>query len=170
MSLFQFEKQSGWQAIELGKPKSLTEMAALNSVMRLMAIDGGESPLERYARFRNNIEEWYAEMQEYGLTEEEQEFCKKHAGRTYGLLPNQEQFMQIVQAPEVGRYNLLWADKLRKSIAKKNPEEFNKLQEEFYKNIEEKHLSQKLCDYVWKVLVSMNKGYGFNTLSWRVQA
>lgn len=163
LSLFQFEKQSGWQAIELGKPKNLTEMAALNSVMRLTAIGGQESPLERYARFRNNIEEWYAEMQEYGLTEEEQEFCKKHAGRTYGLLPNQEQFMQIVQAPEVGGYNLLWADKLRKSIAKKNPEEFNKLEEEFYKNVEEKHLSQKLCNYVWGVLVSMNKSYGFNT-------
>ena len=54
MSLFQFEKQSGWQAIELGQPKNLTEMAALNSVMRLMALEGGESPLERYARFRRS--------------------------------------------------------------------------------------------------------------------
>lgn len=163
LSLFQFEKQSGWQAIELGQPKNLTEMAALNSVMRLMALEGGESPLERYARFRGNITEWYKEMTDYGLTEEEQKFVRKHAERTYGLLPNQEQFMQIVQAPEVGGYNLLWADKLRKSIAKKNPAEFNNLQEEFYKNIEEKHLSYKLCDYVWKVLISMNKGYGFNT-------
>lgn len=170
LSLFQFEKQSGWQAIELGQPKNLTEMAALNSVMRLMSLDGGETPLERYARFRNDITQWYQEMSDYGLTEAEQAFVRKHAEKTYGLLPNQEQFMQIVQAPEVGGYSLLWSDKLRKSIAKKNPEEFNKLQEEFYQNIKEKHLSPKLCDYVWKVLVSMNKGYGFNTLSWRVQA
>ena len=162
LSLFQFEKQSGWQAIELGQPKSLTEMAALNSVMRLMPLDSGETPLERYARFRNDINLWYQEMSDFGLTQEEQMFVRKHAESTYGLLPNQEQFMQIVQAPEVGGYNLLWADKLRKSIAKKNPEEFNKLQEEFYKNIEEKNLSKTLCNYVWKTLIFMNRGYGFN--------
>ena len=46
MSLFQFEKQSGYQAIELGQPNKLSELTALNSVMRLMAQEGQvENPL-----------------------------------------------------------------------------------------------------------------------------
>ena len=46
---------------------------------------------------------------------------------------------------------------------KKNPKEYVALQQEFYKNIEEKKLSFKLCHYVWDVLISMNRGYGFNS-------
>ena len=46
---------------------------------------------------------------------------------------------------------------------KKNPKAYVELQQEFYKNIEEKHLSSKLCHYVWDVLISMNRGYGFNS-------
>ena len=43
---------------------------------------------------------------------------------------------------------------------KKNPKAYVELQQEFYKNIEEKNLSSKLCHYVWDILISMNRGYG----------
>lgn len=162
ISLFQMEKQSGLQAISIGKPQSLTDLSALNSVMRLMAPEGGgESPLERYGRFRDDISLWYKEMDEYGLTKEEQEIVSKYAKDTYGLLPNQENFMTIIQDEKVGGFDLLWADRLRKSIAKKNPKEFVKLQEEFYNNVVEKNISTKLAHYVWDILICMNRGYGF---------
>lgn len=119
MSLFQMEKQTGWQCIELGQPRSLREMAALNSVMRLMPPNPeDETPLERYSRFNKDITLWYKEMDEYGLTKKEQEVVKKYALSSHGLLPNQEDFMKIVQDPEIGGFDLLYADKLRKSIAK----------------------------------------------------
>lgn len=44
---------------------------------------------------------------------------------------------------------------------KKNPKDFNALQNEFYEVIKEKNLSYKLCDYVWKILISMSKGSRF---------
>lgn len=71
-------------------------------------------------------------------------------------------FMQLVQLPECGGFSLTWADKLRKSIAKKNPKAFMELQEEYFKVIKEKGLSENLCRYVWNVLVCTSKGYGFN--------
>lgn len=71
-------------------------------------------------------------------------------------------FMTLVQTPECGGFNLTWADRLRKSIAKKNPKEFDQLTEEYYNNIKEKNLSYNLCNYVWKVLVAYSRGYGFN--------
>lgn len=45
---------------------------------------------------------------------------------------------------------------------KKKPEEFNKLAEEYFRVTAEKGLSKNLCNYVWNVLVSTSKGYGFN--------
>ena len=97
-------------------------------------------------------------MDEYGLTKEEQKIVEKYALKSYGLLPNQEDFMTIVQDPEVGGFNLLWSDRLRKSIAKKSPKDYSGLQMEFYKNVEQKGLSEKLCHYVWDVLIAMNRG------------
>ena len=159
ISLFQMEKQSGIQAISIARPRSLTDLSALNSVMRLMAPEpGAESPLERYGKFRKDIRLWYQEMTNYGLSKHDQEVVKKYAEKTYGLLPNQENFMTIVQDPEVGGFSLLWSDRLRKAISKKKPKEYMQLQQEFYQNMEEKHLSEKLCHYVWDVLIAMNRG------------
>lgn len=172
ISFFQMEQQSGYQAIELGKPKSVEELSALNSVMRLMASDSNsESPLQRYSRYQKDISLWYQEMTDYGLTQEEQKIIAKYAEKNYGLLPNQEDFMSIVQDPSIGGMSLLWSDRLRKSIAKKQPKDYNELQQEFYQNMEDKHLSYKLCHYIWDVLISMSKGYGFNsahTLSYSI--
>ena len=118
MSFFQMEKQTGYQAVAIGKPESLVDLSALNSVMRLMAPSpGAETPLERFGRYKKDITLWYKEMSDYGLTQHEQEVVRKYAEKSYGLLPNQEDFMVAVQDPEIGGFDLLWADKLRKSIA-----------------------------------------------------
>lgn len=162
-SLFQMEKQSGVQGIALTKPECLDDLATLNSVIRLMAQEpGDEQPLNKYARFKKDISLWYAEMDRYGLTKEEQKLLEPILKSSYGICESQERFMMLVQLPECGGMSLTWADSLRKSIAKKNPAAYMKLQEEYYKTIEEKGLSQNLCHYVWDVLVATSRGYGFN--------
>lgn len=162
-SLFQMEQQSGIQGIALTHPESVDDLAVLNSVIRLMAQEkNAEQPLNKYARFKKDISLWYKEMDMYGLTKEEQKLLEPIVKQSYGICESQEKFMQLVQMPECGGFNLTWADKLRKSIAKKNPKGFLELQEEFFKNVKEKHLSERFCNYVWNVLVSTSKGYGFN--------
>lgn len=162
LSLFQMEQQSGIRGIALAKPQSVEDLAHLNSVIRLMAQEkGGELPLEKYSRFKQNIDLWYQEMEHYKLTKEEQDILVPLLKSSYGICEAQEQFMMLVQLPECGGYNLNWADKLRKAIAKKNPAGFDALEKEFYSNIEKKGLSYNFCHYVWKVLVSTSKGYGF---------
>lgn len=162
-SLFQMEQQSGIQGISLTKPESVDDLAILNSVIRLMAQEkGAESPLEKYARFKENISLWYKEMDSYGLTKEEQTLLEPVVKISYGISESQEKFMQLVQMPECGGFNLTWADGLRKSIAKKNPAAYMKLQDEYFQKVEEKHLSKNLCNYVWNVLIATSRGYGFN--------
>lgn len=163
VSLFQMEKSSGVQGIAATSPESVDDLAALNSVIRLMAQEkGGESPIDKFARFKKNPQLWEEEMIQYGLTPEERQLLHNELDITYGLCIGQEQFMMLVQLPELGGYDLQWADKLRKSIAKKNPKAYMELSKEFLENIDKKHLSRKLCEYTWNVLIAMNKGYGFN--------
>ena len=66
--------------------------------------------------------------------------------------------MQLVQMRECGGFKLTWADKLRKSIAKKNPAAYEELQKEYFETVEEKGLSRNLCNYVWNVLVATSRG------------
>ena len=162
-SLFQMEKQSGIQGIATLKPTSVDDLAILNSTIRLMAQErGGEMPTNKLARFKRNPNEWLKEMNKYGLGEAEQKILSPVLSMSYGLCIAQEQFMELVQLPELGGFSLTWADKLRKSIAKKNPKDYDTLTADFYKTTEEKGINQKLAHYVWDVLIAMSKGYGFN--------
>ena len=79
-----------------------------------------------------------------------------------GMSITQEQFMQLVQLPECGGWDLQWADKLRKSIAKKNPKEYDALTKQFFDNVKEKGLNEKFCNYVWNIEIALSRGYGFN--------
>ena len=162
-SLFQMEKQSGIQGIALTHPESVDDLATLNSVIRLMAQEkGAEQPLNKFARFKEDISLWYKEMSDYGLTKEEQKVLEPIVKLSYGICESQEGFMQLVQMPKCGGFDLTWADRLRKSIAKKNPAEYEKLTKEYFDQVKEKGLSQALCNYVWNVLVATSRGYGFN--------
>ena len=119
VSLFQMEQQSGTRGIALTHPRTVDELAVLNSVIRLMATEkGAESPLDKYARLRLHPEDWEREMIQYGLTEEERKILHRELDISDGMSITQEQFMQLVQLPECGGWDLQWADRLRKSIAK----------------------------------------------------
>ena len=162
-SLFQMEKQSGIQGIALTHPESVDDLAVLNSVIRLMAQGKDEEqPLVKYARFKNDVSQWYQEMTRHGLTGEEQDLLKPVIGQSYGIAESQEKIMSLVQMPECGGFDLTWADALRKAVAKKQPEAYLKLQEEYFKAVEDKGLSYNLCNYVWNTLVAMSRGYSFN--------
>lgn len=162
-SLFQMEQQSGIQGIDAFKPNSVDELAILNSAIRLMAQEGEtERPINKLVRFKNNPADWDREMKKYGLGEKEKKVLEPIVNLSYGLCIAQEQFMELVQLPELGGFSLTWADKLRKSIAKKNPAEFDKLANEFFEVTKQKGINQNFAHYVWDVLISMSKGYGFN--------
>ena len=90
-SLFQMEKQSGIQGIALVRPESVDDLATLNSVIRLMAQEkGAEQPLNKFARFKADIELWYDEMARYGLTEDEMKILEPIVKLSYGICESQE--------------------------------------------------------------------------------
>ena len=163
LSLFQMEKQSGIQGIATLKPTSVDDLAILNATIRLMAQEkGAEMPTQKLARFKKDPQQWDYELEQYGLGKKEKEVLKPVLETSYGLCIAQEQFMQLVQLPELGGFDLTFADRLRKSIAKKNPAEYEAVTKEFFEKTAEKGCDYKLCSYVWNVLIAMSRGYGFN--------
>ena len=163
LSVFQFDTPQGIQAISLAKPTSVEEMAALNSIMRLMASEkGSEQPLEKYARFKNNPTLWDKEMIRYNLNQEQRELLHSYLDYEYGICASQEDIMSMIQNPQLGGWSLKDADMLRKSIAKKDPKLYEELSKKYYDTVKEKHLDFNLCNYFWKILVEMQHGYSFN--------
>ena len=162
MSLFQMEKASGITGIALTHPKSVDELAVLNSVIRLMAPEkGAEQPLDTWARYRIDINEWYREMRQYGLNEEQIEWLSNNNAITNGICECQEGMMSLLQDERLGGNDLSFADKCRKAIAKKQGKLFDECEQEYFKNAEDKHCEMNLVHYVWDVLFRVQRGYSF---------
>lgn len=158
-ALFQMEQQSGIQGIALTKPHSLEDLATLNSVIRLMPPDKqSERPLEKFARFREHPEAWDREMDQYGLTSKEKELLHNMFDYSNGISAQQEDLYQLMRCPEIVNYSFGQADKLRKSVAKKNPKDYQAFEEQFWKDVKEKGSSEQLCKYIWNVLVATQRG------------
>ena len=163
LSVFQFDTPQGIQGISLARPNSVEELAALNSIMRLMASEkGAEQPLEKYARFKKTPRLWEEEMIQYGLSKEERDILHPYLDYEYGICASQEDIMSMIQDPRLGGWSLKDSDMLRKSIAKKDPKLYEELSQKYFDTVKEKNLSPALCRYFWNVLVNTQRGYSFN--------
>lgn len=162
-SLFQMEQPSGISGIALTHPKNVSELAVLNSVIRLMAPEkGAEQPLDMWARYRLNINEWQDEMIQYGLKNEDIKWLMGHSAITSGICESQEGMMQLLQEKRLGGNSLTFADKCRKAIAKKQGKLFDECEKAYFENAKEKDCDMTLVHYVWDVLFRVQRGYSFN--------
>lgn len=158
-ALFQMEQQSGIKGIALTNPTTVEELAAINSVMRLMPPEKGmEQPLDTFANRKKNPYIWEEEMIRFGLNKEEREWFHKWLDVSYGICETQETMMSMLQDEKIGGHSLLFADRVRKAVAKKKPKEFLECQEEYYRIAKEKGLSDKLIHYAWDVIFASSRG------------
>ena len=159
MSVFQMEQQSGLNGLSIAQPHNVAELAALNSVIRLMSSErGAEQPLDKWGRFRKDINEWYREMRQYGLNEDEIEWLSKYPAIHQGICESQEGLMSLIQEERLGGNDLGFADKTRKAIAKKQGKLYEECEQEFFENAREKGCNPRLVHYVWDVLLAVQRG------------
>ena len=159
-SLFQFDTAVGSQAIKQIQPKNLTEMAVANTVMRLMS--DVELPLARYVRYKNNINFWYTDMAMAGLSAKDVKILEKHLLATSGIADSQESIMMLSMDPEISGFTMEEANKLRKTVAKKQFDQIENIKQLFYKKGEECNASKQLLDYIWYQEISLSLGYSFS--------
>ena len=146
------------------KPHSLAELAIANSLMRLMSDNGGELPLKIYVKHKTAPNLWYYEMQEAGLNAEEITVLEKYLKGKYGVADSQEVLMQLVMDKKISGFDMKEANRLRKTVAKKNFREIDAVKELFYTKGAEAGTRKVLLDYVWEHCVSLQLGYSFSTI------
>ena len=157
---FQYDTRAGKEALRKIGAQNLTELTLANGLMRL-AVPDGEQPMDKYVRYRKDINEWYADMTEYGIDDSEQEIFKRLLSKYNGVLISQEQMMIILMDKEVCNFTLKEADKARKAVAKKNPQALAETEERLYKKGAECGRSKAFLDYLWNVQIEMSKSYAF---------
>ena len=119
LNIFQFDSDVGSQAAKKIKPQSIIEMSDANGLMRLMTAEKGqESPMDKYIRFKNNIDLWYNEMTNYGLTKEEQKTLEPYFKNSYGVPPSQEQLMEMLMDKNICDFGLGEANAARKIVGR----------------------------------------------------
>lgn len=131
-NLFQFDSVQGAVCIKRTRPENVKQLGAANAVMRLMGDGSGETPLDKYVRFRNDPNEWEKEMDAWKLTSHEKDLLRKYLGDKFGYASEQEDLMQIVQDPEIGNFSLYEATKFRKCVSKKKLSEVEKYKHLFF--------------------------------------
>lgn len=159
---FQFDTSVGAIAAKKVRPTSIRELATANSLMRLMPEHGDESPIDTYIKYKNNINLWYDEMKNYGLTKEEVEILKPHLLPVYGVAETQEIVMRLSMDSKISNFSVAEANMVRKSIAKKKADVLAKAKELFYKKGKEIGTREVFLNYVWNVQFKKSFGYSFS--------
>lgn len=138
-SLFQFDTPQGSVCIKRTRPQTVEQLGAANAVMRLMGVPGEEAPIDRYVRFRNDINEWYKEMEEWGLTKEEQGILEKYLLKKFGNSVEQEDMVLLTLDPNISGFSLADGNKFRKAVSKKKMKEIEKYKKKFFEAADEEN-------------------------------
>ena len=161
LNIFQFDSDVGSQAAKKIKPTNILEMADANGLMRLMTSEKGEeTPMEKYIRYKNDINLWYAEMKEYGLTVEEQRTLEPYFKTSYGVPPSQEQLMRMLMDENICNFTLKEANAARKVVGKKQMSKIPELREKVLSQAK----SPWLGNYIWTCGVGPQMGYSFSII------
>ena len=160
LNLFQLDSTIGRQGAKKVRPKNMQELSDTNGLIRLMAEDGGEPPMEKYVRFKKNPELVHKEMKKYGLTAQEEEALNRYVGKSYGIGISQEQLMRTLMDSDICGFSLAQANSARKVVSKKRMDKIAELKSEVF----EKASSLAMANYVWDNIASTQLGYSFSDI------
>ena len=159
INIFQFDSQEGVKAAKRLRPRSITEMSDANGLLRLMG-EEKERPIDKYFKFKNNIQLWYDEMNRWGLTPNEQKTLEPYFKSSYGVPPSQEQLMLMLMDKDICGFTLAEANSARKVVGKKQMDKIPAL----HQKVLEQAKSSQLGAYVWKYGAGPQMGYSFSTI------
>lgn len=159
LNLFQFDSLEGSKGIAKIQPRTIEELSDTNGLIRLMG-DGEERPIEKYARQKKDISLWYAEMDRYGLTKEEQKYLEPYFKQSYGVPPSQEQMMLMLMDKHLCGFSLKDANKARKIVGKKKMSEIPALHQKILESAQREVVGR----YIWERGVGPQVGYSFSCI------
>lgn len=160
MDVFQFNSDVGLAGAMTIKPKTPMEMSLANAMIRLAGEKGKERPLDKYVRFKNDINEWYREMAKWHLTEDEIKVLEKWYLPRQGCPVSQEDLMQICMDENISNFSLKESNQTRKIVSKKQIKKIPELKEKFLNACPNKNFG----NYVWETTMLPQMSYSFSML------
>ena len=128
-----------------------------NALTRLVGEKGKEMPIDRYVRLKNNIDQWYQEVHERGLTEEEIKVIEPYYLPASGCPTTQEKLMLLCMDKNIAGFSLADANKARKICAKKKMDQVASLKKEFLG----KCARRGFGEYIWETAIEPQMSYSF---------
>lgn len=161
LNIFQFDSDIGAQAAKKIKPSSMMELTDANGLMRLMTAEkGAETPMDKYVRYKSNINLWYDEMKRHGLSQQEMKVLEPYFLSSYGVPPSQEQLMRMLMDEDICGFSLKEANAARKIVGKKQMAKIPELRQ----SVLDRAKSPALGEYVWRFGVGPQMGYAFSVI------
>lgn len=157
---FQMSSLVARNAMRKIKPNTFDEVAITNTIIRLQT--EGEQPIDKFVRYKQNINEWYQDMDKYGLTKHEQELMEKHLLPRTGICDTQEILMNIIIDPNIADGGLTFANKFRKSVGKKDEKKIENASQEFMKIMKENGQREEFARYILEEQFALQFSYAFS--------
>lgn len=157
VDLFQFDSPVGGQAIRSILPRNPLQLMMANALTRLAGEKGEERPIDKYVRFKNNIQLWYKECERWGLTSEEIKIIEPYYLPVEGVPTTQEKLMLLCMEPQLAHFTLAEANAARKVCSKKQLNKIDALHEKFVSQCPRKELGE----YVWWSAILPQLSYAF---------
>ena len=154
IDVFQFSTGVGLATANQVKSKNPIELTSANALMRLMGEKDKERPLDRYCRLKDNIDLWYQECRDRGLSEEEIRILKPYYLPNYGVPASQEDLMEICMDKNIAHFTLGEANTARKIVAKKQMNKISELKEKFITQCP----NENFGEYVWETTMGPQMG------------
>lgn len=160
-SIFQFDTEVSVKALKEINPKSVMELSATNSLLRLQTT-GEEQPLQTYARYKRDLSEWENDCKKFNLIDSEMNILRKYLSDSYMLADSQEKVMRLSMDNKVAGFGLKESNLLRKGIAKKSPEAREESRVQFYEEGEKLKTRKEFLNYIWNEVFGKSFGYSFS--------
>lgn len=161
IDIFQMDSTVGKQSLSLVKPESIPQMAAVNSLMRLVPEKGQKTPTEEYVIYKQHPELIKKEIYDLVATDKEKEILYEFMKQYTGVLESQESAMLAVMLPFTN-YDVPHANKIRKIIAKKKMKEITSARAEYFQTGLDNGVSEDVLRYIWDVQIKRQLGYSFS--------
>lgn len=152
---FQFTSAIGMNALTKLKAKEFRDVYNGNSLMRLQEVEG-RNPLDRYVAFKDDPQLWEQEMIDYGIKDEERKLLHELFDDDNGVMSSQEKLM--LSSMKICGYTVAEANKLRKSIAKKDEEKQKIEKKKIFDRGAELSRSKEMLQYYWDYQVAFSLG------------
>ena len=160
LALFQLNTAVGGNVVRQLLPRNVEELIACNALMRLTGEKGAERPADRYERLKKDISQWYKEMDNIGLTKEEQHVLEKYMLVDYGAPSSQEVLMTILMDPDTCNFSLAESNAARKIVAKKQMDKVSELKDKIISRAKRPILGQ----YIWDYVIMPQASYSFSRI------